>query len=216
MYKSSCRSAPLSDTMPDGKTRQQDMIDAINNLKAPGSTPACTTRSPRPRTRSSPTSTPDATNLVVLMTDGQDVGSSMDLNALKVKLTKNRQTRPDGAGRDHRVRQRRRHQRAQPDLSHIGTISLAATNTFDINQVLLGALFGTVEPSGSADRLAVGAACGCAAPIDRSRPAGPADAGGTAAGHAPAGASRRSRAAPHRLRPWRRPRRPPRSASTTR
>ena len=146
MYKPIVPLGTLGDTMQDGKTRKQDMIDAVKSLKAPGQQTGLYDTIAAAQQEVVKNFDKGATNMVVLMTDGQDVGSSMDLNALQVALTKNRQDKEHPVpvvtiayGGDADIKVLNQISRTS------GTVSLQATNTFDINQVLLGALFGTVE-----------------------------------------------------------------------
>ena len=145
MYKPVVPLGTLGDTMPiTGKTRKQEMIDQITSLKAPGQQTGLYDTVAAAQAAVAANFVPDATNMVVLMTDGQDVGSSIDLNALKVKLTKNKQSKTAvpvvtiAYGNEADVGVLNQISRTS------GTIALTATSTFDINQVLLGALFGAV------------------------------------------------------------------------
>ncbi len=144
MYKELVPLGTLGDTMPDGKTRKQEMLSAISQLAATGQQTGLYDTVSAAQADVVSHYVPDATNMVVLMTDGQDEGSSMDLNALKVKLTKNHQSK-------HQVKVVTIAYGQDADVSVLneisrtsGTISLSATSTFDINKVLLGALFGAV------------------------------------------------------------------------
>lgn len=133
----------LGDTMRDGQTRKSDMLAAIGTLKATGNTGLYDAVAAAQAEVTSNFKA-DATNLVVLMTDGRDDSSSIDLSALKVKLAKARQGSKNvpvvtiAYGSDADV----------VDLQDIsrtsGTTSLSATSTFDINKVLIAALFGAV------------------------------------------------------------------------
>lgn len=134
---------PLGGTMDSGNTRKQDMLNAISTLKATGNTGLYDTIAAA-QADVIANWKPETTNLVVLMTDGQDDSSSIDLAALKVKLSKAAQTNKNvpvvtiAYGTDADL----------PDLQDIsrtsGTTSLSATSTFDINKVLIAALFGAV------------------------------------------------------------------------
>lgn len=133
----------LGDTMPDGNTRKADMLEAIAALKARGNTGLYDAIAAAQADVIAHYQ-PDATNLVVLMTDGQDDSSSIDLAALEVKLTKAREG-------DKNVPVVTIAYGSDADLAHLqeisqasGTTALSATSTFDINKVLLAALFGKV------------------------------------------------------------------------
>ena len=145
MYKEIVPLGTLGDTT-GGKTRKQQIIDAIQTLKAPGQQTGLydAVAAAQADVVANYKNNKEWTNMVVLMTDGQDVGSSIDLNALRVKLTKNRQS-------DQPVPVVTIAYGNEADVSVLNqisrtsnTISLSATGTFDINKVLLGALFGAV------------------------------------------------------------------------
>lgn len=135
----------LGDTMPDGLTRQQDMIAAINGLSAGGNTGLYDTIAAAQADVVAHFK-PGAANLVVLMTDGQnqDDTGGLDLQQLKLKLEKvqaggeNVPVVTIGYGKDADYT-------TLQDISRTsGTTSLSSKTSFDINQVLLAALFGAV------------------------------------------------------------------------
>lgn len=135
----------LGDTMPDGLTRQQDMVTAIKGLRAGGNTGLYDTIAAA-QADVVANYRADATNLVVLMTDGQnqDDTGGLDLATLKQKLEKVKAGEHNvpvvtiGYGEDADFATLR-------DISRTtGTTSLSSRNGFDINQILIAALFGAV------------------------------------------------------------------------
>ena len=144
-YKALVPLGALGDTMPDGLTRQQDMIAAINQLSAGGNTGLYDTIAAA-QAEVVANYKPGATNLVVLMTDGrnEDDTGGLNLDQLKLKLEKVRATSKNvpvitigyGEDADYATLQ---------DIHRTwGTASLSSKTSFDINQVLLAARFGAV------------------------------------------------------------------------
>lgn len=145
-YKELVPLGKLSDSMNDGHSRQHDMVDAIGALQATGDTGLYDTIAAAQADVVAHFQ-PYATNLVVLMTDGRndDTTGGLTLDQLKAKLkaAKNSQKNVPvvtvGIGSDADFA-------TLADISHTsGTISLGAQEDFDIDQVLLAAIFGTPQ-----------------------------------------------------------------------
>ena len=143
-YKSLVSLGPLGETLPDGKTRGDELTTAVNGLTAHGNTGLYNTiAAAQAAVRAN--YVPNATNVVVLMTDGQDdprPNGGIDLTQLESKLVQARNSRTNvpivtvalSADADAAVLE---------EISRkSGTVSLTSQTGFDLNQVLLSALFG--------------------------------------------------------------------------
>ncbi len=136
----------LQETMSNGKSRQANLRTKLAGLQAGGNTGLYETLDAAQKEVVA-NYKPNATNLVVLMTDGKDdpdpgTTSGVDLTQLELDLTKNHSSAKPvpvvtiGLGPD--VDNKR-----LSEISRVsGAISLTSESGFDINQVLLSALFG--------------------------------------------------------------------------
>jgi Ca-activated chloride channel family protein len=132
---------PLGDTMPDGKSRQQDMSAKIGTLTAGGNTGLYVTAAAAQAEVASHFQA-NATNLVVLLTDGKE-STGAPIAPLLTALARNHSSKTPvpvvtigiGANADFD---------ALAQISRLsGTRSLRATGDVDIDQVLLAGMFGT-------------------------------------------------------------------------
>jgi Ca-activated chloride channel homolog len=146
-YKSLATIGPLDETQTDGNSRKDDMIHAINGIVPQGNTGLYATLDAAQK-QVVANFKPGATNLVVLITDGKDdttgsgSPSATDLNQLELDITKNHASSKAvpivtiglGPQADDNVLR---------DISRkTGASSLTSATGFDLNQVLLSALFG--------------------------------------------------------------------------
>ncbi len=129
----------LGDAMPDGKTRQQDMLTKIGKLTAGGDTGLYDTAAAA-QADVATHFLANATNLVVLMTDGKD-STGDPLAPLLTTLQRNHGSKTPvpivtigiGAGADFGTLEQ---------ISRLsGTTSLTAKGEVDIDQVLLAGVF---------------------------------------------------------------------------
>jgi len=148
-YKSLVSLGRLSDPMPDGHTRRQDMIDAIGQIVPTGDTGLYDTVSAAQHEVMAHYQQ-FATNLVVLLTDGRndDPTGGLDLAQLRKRLDAARTGRTNvpvvtigfGADADFAT---------LATISHdSGTVTLSSQDGVDIDEVLLAGIFGA--PSGGA------------------------------------------------------------------
>ncbi len=148
-YKSLVSLGTLSDPMPDGHTRRQDMIDAIGHIVPTGDTGLYDTVSAAQQEVMAHYQQ-FATNLVVLLTDGRndDPTGGLDLAQLRTRLDAARAGRTNvpvvtigfGADADFAT---------LATISHdSGTVTLSSQDGVDIDKVLLAGIFGA--PSGGA------------------------------------------------------------------
>jgi Ca-activated chloride channel family protein len=139
----------LSDPMPDGHTRRQDMIDAIGQIVPTGDTGLYDTVSAAQQEVMAHYHQ-FATNLVVLLTDGRndDPTGGLDLAQLRTRLDTARAGHTNvpvvtigfGADADFAT---------LAAISHdSGTVTLSSQDGVDIDKVLLAGIFGA--PSGGA------------------------------------------------------------------
>jgi Ca-activated chloride channel family protein len=136
----------LSETLGNNSTRQTELNKEIGSLKARGNTGLYATIDAGLKDVVANYKT-DATNMVVLMTDGKDdpdpgSTSPIDLTQLEVDITKNHSTKQAvpivtiGLGPDADYKKLQEISRTS------GAVSLTSVSGFDIDQVLLSALFG--------------------------------------------------------------------------
>ncbi|HKE63121.1 MAG TPA: substrate-binding domain-containing protein [Micromonosporaceae bacterium] len=148
-YKSLVSVGTLSDSMPDGQTRRQDMIDAIENITPGGDTGLYDTIAAA-QAEMTAHYQQFATNLVVLLTDGKndDTTGGLSLADLERKLNAARSSAKNvpvvtigfGADADFAT---------LAQISHAsGTISLSSQDGVDIDKVLLAGIFGAPTTPG--------------------------------------------------------------------
>lgn len=148
-YKSLVSLGTLSGSMPDDRTRRQDMIDAIGQIVPTGDTGLYDTVSAAQQEVMAHYQQ-FATNLVVLLTDGRndDPTGGLDLAHLRRRLDTARSGRTNvpvvtigfGADADFAT---------LATISHdSGTVTLSSQDGIDIDKVLLAGIFG--PPSGGA------------------------------------------------------------------
>jgi Ca-activated chloride channel homolog len=148
-YKSLVPLGTLSDTMSDGGSRRDDMINAISTITATGDTGLYDTIAAAQREVIEHYQR-FATNLVVLMTDGRndDTTGGIGLAQLRQKLTSAKASRTNvpvvtigfGADADYAT---------LASISHTsGTISLSSAQGVDIDKVLLAGIFATPTSGG--------------------------------------------------------------------
>ncbi len=148
-YKSLVALGTLSDAMSDGRTRRQDMIDAIRKIVPTGDTGLYDTVSAAQQEVMAHYQQ-FATNLVVLLTDGRndDPTGGLDLSQLRKRLATARAGKTNvpvvtigfGADADFAT---------LATISHdSGTLTLSSQDGVDIDKVLLAGIFGA--PSGGA------------------------------------------------------------------
>jgi Ca-activated chloride channel family protein len=137
---------PLGDDMPDGRTRQAEMIADIRALQPRGDTGLYDTVAAAQAAVAGHFQ-PNETNLVVLMTDGKndDPTGGLTLDGLTAKLAANKRSKSPvpvvtigiGAAADFATLRK---------ISHAtGTASLSAKADIAIDDVLLAAIFGTLS-----------------------------------------------------------------------
>jgi Ca-activated chloride channel family protein len=132
----------LGDMMTDGRTRQQDMVSKIGELNAGGDTGLYDTALAA-QSDVADHFLPDATNLVILMTDGKD-STGHSPSTLFTALQRNHESKTPvpivtigiGSGADFNTLEQ---------ISRLsGTTSLTAKGEVDIDQVLLAGAFGSL------------------------------------------------------------------------